>query len=45
VLEGQYGEVRLDQVLGAIQEARVGALGIPPEDFFQVMKVLLSCST
>jgi hypothetical protein len=40
VLEGQYNEARLDNVSGAIQEALIGALGIPPEDFFQLVHVL-----
>ena len=40
VLEGQYNEARLDKVSGAIQEALIGALGIPPEDFFQLVHVL-----
>ena len=40
VLEDQYSEARLDKVSNAIQEALVGALGIPPEDFFQLIHVL-----
>ncbi len=40
VLEGQYNEARLDKVSGAIQEALINALGIPPEDFFQLVHVL-----
>jgi len=40
VLEGQYNEARLDKMSGAIQEALIGALGIPPEDFFQLVHVL-----
>jgi hypothetical protein len=40
MLEGQYSEARLDKVSGAIQEAVIGALGIPPEDFFQFVHVL-----
>jgi hypothetical protein len=40
VLEGQYSEARLDKVSNAIQEAVVGALDIPPEDFFQLIHVL-----
>ena len=40
VLEGQYNEARLDKVSDAIQEALIGALGIPPEDFFQLVHVL-----
>ena len=40
VLEGQYNEARLDKVSGAIQEALIAALGVPPEDFFQLVHVL-----
>jgi len=40
VLEGQYNEARLDKVSGAIQEALINALGIPPKDFFQLVHVL-----
>src|ERR1700756_4853287 len=40
VLEGQYNEARLDKVPNAIQEALIKALGIPPEDFFQLVHVL-----
>jgi hypothetical protein len=40
VLEGQYNEPRLDMVSRAIQDALTGALGIPPEDFFQLVHVL-----
>jgi hypothetical protein len=40
LLEGQYNEARLDKVSGAIQEALINALGIPPEDFFQLVHVL-----
>src|SRR5246127_2776069 len=40
VLEGQYNEARLDRGSGAIQEALINALGIPPEDFFQLVHVL-----
>jgi hypothetical protein len=41
VLEGQYNDARLDKASGAIQEALINALGIPPEDFFQLAHVLL----
>ena len=34
VLEGQYDEARLSNVSGAVQNALISALGIPPEDFF-----------
>jgi phenylpyruvate tautomerase PptA (4-oxalocrotonate tautomerase family) len=40
LLEGQYSEARLDKVSHAIQKALVGALDIPPEDFFQLIHVL-----
>jgi hypothetical protein len=40
VLEGQYNEARLDKLSGAIQEELINALGIPPEDFFQLVHVL-----
>ena len=40
VLEGKYNDTRLDKLSGAIQEALIGALGIPPEDFFQLVHVL-----
>jgi hypothetical protein len=40
LLEGQYSEARLDKVSNAIQRALIGALDIPPEDFFQLIHVL-----
>jgi hypothetical protein len=40
VLEGQYDEARLGKVSSAVQKALIGALGIPPEDFFQIIHVL-----
>jgi hypothetical protein len=40
MLEGQYDEARLDKVSSAVQNALIGALGIPPEDFFQIVHVL-----
>jgi hypothetical protein len=40
VLEGQYDEARLDEVSGAVQDALISALGIPPEDFFQIIHIL-----
>ena len=40
VLEGQYHETRLDKVSSAVQSALISALGIPPEDFFQIIHVL-----
>ena len=40
VLEGQYDEARLGKVSGAVQNGLISALGIPPEDFFQVIHIL-----
>jgi hypothetical protein len=40
VLEGRYDEARLDRVSSAIQQGLITALGIPPEDFFQIIHVL-----
>jgi Tautomerase enzyme len=40
VLEGQYDEVRLGKVSSAAQNGLISALGIPPEDFFQIIHVL-----
>jgi Tautomerase enzyme len=40
VLEGQYDEARLTKVSGAIQNALIEVLGIPPDDFFQIHHVL-----
>jgi Tautomerase enzyme len=40
VLEGQYDEARLGRVSSAIQDGLVSSLGIPPEDFFQIIHVL-----
>ena len=40
VLEGRYNEARLRKVSGAVQNGLMNALGIPPEDFFQIIHVL-----
>jgi 4-oxalocrotonate tautomerase len=40
VLEGQYDEARLGKVSSAVQNGLISALGIPPEDFFQIFHVL-----
>src|SRR5712675_3788285 len=40
VLEGQYDEARLGKVSSAVQNVLISALGIPPEDFFQIFHVL-----
>jgi len=40
VLEGQYDEARLGKVSSAVQNGLISALGIPPEDFFQIFHIL-----
>jgi phenylpyruvate tautomerase PptA (4-oxalocrotonate tautomerase family) len=40
VLEGQYDEVRLGKVSRAVQDALMSTLGIPPDDFFQIIHIL-----
>jgi len=40
VLEGRYNEARLRKVSDAVQNGLISALGIPPEDFFQIIHVL-----
>ncbi len=40
VLEGRYNEARLGKVSKAVQHGLISALGIPPEDFFQIIHVL-----
>jgi hypothetical protein len=40
VLEGQYDEARLSKASRAIQDALMGALGVPPDDFFQIFHIL-----
>ena len=40
VLEGQYDGARLGKVSSAVQNGLVSALGIPPEDFFQIIHIL-----
>ena len=40
VLEGQYDEARLDKLSSAVQNGLISALGIPPEDFFQIIHAL-----
>jgi hypothetical protein len=40
VLEGQYDEERLGKVSSAVQNGLISALGIPPEDFFQIIHIL-----
>jgi len=40
LLEGQYDEARLARVSSAVQDGLVSTLGIPPDDFFQIIHVL-----
>jgi hypothetical protein len=40
VLDGQYDELRLGRVSSAVQNGLISALGIPPEDFFQIIHIL-----
>ena len=40
VLEGRYNEARLRKVSDAVQNGLISALGIPPEDFFQIIHIL-----
>jgi phenylpyruvate tautomerase PptA (4-oxalocrotonate tautomerase family) len=40
VLEGHYSKDRLGKVSGAVQSGLISALGIPPEDFFQIIHFL-----
>src|SRR5438128_12439502 len=40
VLEGRYDEARLGRVSNAVQQGLINALGISPDDFFQIIHVL-----
>jgi 4-oxalocrotonate tautomerase len=40
VLEGRYDETRLGKVSKAVQDALMSALGVPPDDFFQIVHIL-----
>ena len=40
VLEGRYDEARLGKMLKAVQDALMSALGVPPDDFFQLIHIL-----
>src|SRR5712671_2871071 len=40
VLEGQYDEARLGKVSTAVQNGLMSVLGIPPDDFFQIIHIL-----
>jgi phenylpyruvate tautomerase PptA (4-oxalocrotonate tautomerase family) len=40
VLEGRYDEARLGKMSKAVQDALMSALGVPPDDFFQLIHIL-----
>ena len=40
VLEGRYDERRLSNVSKAVQDALIGTLKVPSDDFFQIIHVL-----
>src|SRR5258708_21951684 len=40
VREGQYDEGRLGKVSRAVQNGLMSALGVPPDDFFQIIHIL-----
>jgi len=40
ILEGQYDEPRLGKLSQAVQQALIGVLKIPPDDFFQIIHEL-----
>ena len=40
ILEGRYDAARLRGVSSAIQSALMGVLGVPPEDFYQIIHIL-----
>jgi hypothetical protein len=40
VLEGRYDYARLSKVSKAVQDALMSTLGVPPDDFFQVIHIL-----
>jgi hypothetical protein len=40
VLEGRYDETRLNEVSKAVQNALMSELGVPPDDFFQIIHIL-----
>ena len=39
-LEGRYDNAQLDGVSKAVQDALMRALGVPPDDFFQIIHAL-----
>ena len=40
VLEGRYDQTRLGKVSSAVQDGLIRGLGVPPEDFFQIIHIL-----
>ena len=40
VTEGQYDEARLSSVSAAVQDSLMSVLGVPPDDFFQIIHIL-----
>jgi phenylpyruvate tautomerase PptA (4-oxalocrotonate tautomerase family) len=40
VLEGRYDEARLGKMSKVVQDALMSALGVPPDDFFQLIHIL-----
>ena len=40
ILDGQYDDARLGKVSSAVHDGLIRALGIPPDDFFQIFYVL-----
>jgi 4-oxalocrotonate tautomerase len=37
VVEGRYGQARIAKVSGAVQAALMNTLGVPPDDFYQLL--------
>ena len=40
ILDGQYDDARLGKASSAVHNGLIHALGIPPDDFFQIIHVL-----
>ena len=40
VTEGQYDEARLSSMSAAVQDLLMSVLGVPPDDFFQIIHIL-----
>ena len=40
VTEGQYDAARLSSVSAAVQDSLMSVLGVPPDDFFQIIQIL-----